>query len=803
MRVPYNWLREYVPVELDPQELADKMSMAGIAVEELDDPGALYRELRVGEVCSLQPHPRAEKLLVCRVKLSDGEITVVTAARNLKAGDKVPVALSGMRLPDGTVIEEVDFQGIVSQGMLCSEEELGLSRKAEGIMVLPPETALTDDLATRLGLDSPVLILELTPNRADCYGMLGVAREVAALTGCRLNPPELTVVEETNRKIEDFIDVELHDPELCPRYTGRVFFDLQVGESPLWLKTRLLAAGMRPVNNVVDLTNYVMWELNQPLHAFDLDRLAGKKILVRRAGKGEHLVTLDGVERILTPEDLVIADAEKAQGIAGIMGGEASEVSPQTRTVFLESAYFSPVNTRRTAQNLVLHSEAALRFGKGLDPEGTPAALNRMAHLLTKIDAGCTAAGLIDLYPRPVPARKVRLRTERVNSLLGLDLEAGYMAEILQRLNFGISKEEERVLQVEIPSYRLDIENEADLAEEIARLHGYDKIPPTYPAAKRPGALTPRQLWEKQVRDLMQGYGFSEVVTYSFHGEKTFDRLNLPTDDPLRHAVRLKIPLSEVGSLMRTTLLGSILEVLSYNSKRKIDNLCLFELARVYFPAGDEESLPQEDLHLAGGMMGLINEKGWNQTARQADFYDGKGVLEALLTELKVKDWGFERGEHPTLHPGRTAFLTVQGKRAGVIGEIHPEVKEAFDLNFPVILFELDIEEIWVAVEREIIQVNPLPKFPPVLRDIALVLPAGIPVAEVMRLVQATGGRILEKVELFDVYSGGAIPKDRRSLAFSLIFRLPERTLQDDEVNEVLEKIITRLAEEYDAEVRR
>lgn len=802
MRVPYNWLREYVPVELDPEELADRMTMAGIAVEELDDPGAPYRDLCVGEVCDLQPHLQTENLLICRVRLAGGEITVVTAARNLNVGDKVPVALSGVRLPGGTVIEEADFQGVVSQGMLCSEEELGLSRGSEGIMVLPPEIALKDDLAAILGLDSPVLVLELTPNRADCYGMLGVAREVAALTGCRLCPPELNVLEDTARKIGEFIEVELCDPELCPRYTGRVFFDLQVQESPLWLKTRLLAAGIRPVNNVVDLTNYVMWEMNQPLHAFDLDRLTGKKILVRRAERGEPLTTLDETERVLTTEDLVIADAEKAQGIAGVMGGRASEVSAQTRTVFLEAAYFSPVNTRRTAQNLAISSEAAVRFGKGLDPEGPPASLNRMAHLLEKIGAGRTAAGIIDKYPKPVPAGKVRLRTDRVNKLLGLELESGYMEEILRRLNFGISKEKEGIFQVGVPSYRQDIENEADLAEEIARIHGYDKIPPTYPAAKRPGALTPRQQFEGRIRNLMQGHGFSEIVTYSFHGERVFDRINLPDDDPLRRAVRLKIPLSEESSLMRTTLLGSMLEVLSYNTKRKEDNLSLYELARVYLPAADGETLPREDLHLAGGLMGRMNGEGWNQPATQADFYDGKGVLEALLTEVKAEEWAFQRGEHPALHPGRTAFLTVQGRRAGVVGEVHPEVRETFGLSFPAVLFEVDMECIWAAVGKGIIQVKPLPKFPPVLRDIALVLPAEIPVNEVMRLLSVTGGNILEKAELFDVYSGGSIPKDRRSLAFSLIFRLPERTLQDDEVNEVLEQIITRLAAEFNAEVR-
>ena len=803
MRIPYNWLREYVPVELDPAELAEKLTMAGIAVEELVDPGAPYRRLRVGEVAELRPHPETEKLLVGCVRLAGGEITVITAARNLRTGDKVPVALAGTRLPDGRLIEETVFQGVVSQGMLCSEEELGLSRKSDGIMVLPSKTPLESDFANILELDEPVLVLELTPNRADCYGVFGVVREVAALTGSRVNPPELDVSEETKQKVDDFVSVELRAPDLCPRYTGRVFFDVQVGESPLWLKTRLLAAGMRPVNNVVDLTNYVMWEMNQPLHAFDLDRLAGAKIIIRRARQGETLVTLDEVERKLEPEHLVIADAQKAQGIAGVMGGGYSEVTQNTRRVFLEAAYFSPVNTRRTAQTLAVRSEAALRFGKGLDPEGVTAGLNRAAVLLTKLGIGRVSKGIVDYYPAPVQTKKIKLRPDKVNTLLGTTLDAGYIKEILRRLNFRIEEEHEKQVTVTIPSYRRDIEYEADLAEEVARIHGYEKIPTTYPAANRPGVLTPRQQFEEKLRILMQGYGLSEAVTYSFHGERVFDRLNFPQDHPLRNTVRLKVSLSEEGSLMRTTLLGGILEVLSYNAKRKQDDLNLYELARVYLPAGEEKQLPRENLHLAGTLMGRTAEKGWNQPDATVDFYDGKGLVESLLTELRITDAVWRKDEHPTLHPGRTACLELNGRKAGVVGEVHPDVKETFDLNSPVVLFELDAETLWTEAEKGTVTVKPLPKFPPVLRDLAVVAPDKIRVEEIIRLLAKTGGELLEKVELFDVYSGGQIPTGRRSLAFSLVFRLDDRTLQDDEVNEKLEEMTAKLSKEFDAAVRR
>lgn len=799
MRVSYNWLREYVPLELSPTELAEKLTMAGIAVEEVEDFGAAYRNLRVGQILEIKAHPRADNLLICRVRLSDGEVMVITAAKNLKPGDKVPVILPGQRLPNGKLIQETEFRGVLSQGMLCSEEELGLARESEGIMVLEKDTALDSDLAKLLGFDDMVLVLELTPNRADCYGMLGVAREAAAISGQKVKYPDLTLTEE-EVSIEDCISVVVEDPELCPRYAGRVFFDVKVGESPRWLKTRLLAAGMRPINNVVDLTNYVMLELNQPLHAFDLDRLKENQIVVRRAKKGEVITTLDGVERVLDDENLLIADAEQGQCIAGVMGGCISEVSPDTRRVFLEAAHFSAVSIRRTSQKFALRSEAALRFGKGIDPAGVVTALDRTAHLLLKLGIGKVASGVIDYNPNPVKPRKVRFRPERINALLGTELSPEYIRETLNRLTFTI-EEEDGQPKVKVPSYRPDIENEADLAEEVARIYGYNRIPTTYPAAESVGILTPRQRFEARVKETLQGFGLTEVMTYSFHGRKVFDRLNLPQNHMLRNAVEMKAPLSEEGSLMRTTLLAGTLETLSYNAKRNREDLYLYELARVYRPTG-KDTLPDEPLYLAGALMGRAYERGWNQPARAVDFYDGKGMIEALLRDLQVSEGRFVKGSHPTLHPGRTAVLEINGKAAGVVGEVHPQVRKEYDLAAPAVLFELNMETLWSATNRSIITVRPLPKFPPVLRDLAVVLREEIPVAEILKLFREVGGEWLETVELFDVYQGEKIPAGLRSLAFSLTFRLEERTLQDEEVNTKMNTIIEELERRFDASIR-
>jgi phenylalanyl-tRNA synthetase beta chain len=794
-------LREYVPIELSPNELGEKLTMAGIEVEEIINLRASYDSLKVGKIIDIQPHPQADNLLICQVKVTDGEITIITAAKNLKSGDKVPLVLPGSTLPDGREIYETQFHGIVSQGMLCSEEELGLARKSEGILVLPANTDLTADLASILGLDDYVLMIELTPNRADCYGMLGIAREVSALTGVNLKLPACAV-NEIREAITNFATVEVLDPELCPRYAGRVFLDVKVGESPLWLKARLLAAGMRSINNLVDLTNYVMLELNQPLHPFDLKQLKEQKIIVRPARKNEVITTLDGEERTLSGGQLVIADPYHAQCIAGVMGSYQSEVSGATDTVFLESAYFLPVSIRRTAQALAIRSEAAIRFGKGLDPETVPLALDRVAHLAQKLQIARVAEGIIDLNTQPLVPRKIWFRPEKINALLGTELEASYMMEIFKRLNFKLEeKTDDGRHKILPPSYRLDIEGEADLAEEVARIYGYNQILATYPAANIVGKLSPEQEFREKAREILLGLGLSEIKTYSFHGEKMFERLNIPVDHRLRNAVRMKVPLSEEGSLLRTTLLTGVMESLSYNAKRNLHDLQLFEIAHVYHPTS-EDGLPKEPTYLAGGLSGKYFEPTWSQSSREVDFYDGKGLLETVLNCMRIKDVRFRRGEHPIMHPGRTAFLESTGKFLGVVGEVHPKVKMEFNLTSSVVLFEINLQQLWEVAEKEVIMVKPLPKFPPILRDLALILPEKVKVGEIINLFRQIGKEKLESARLFDIYQGDKIPSGYRSMAFSLIFRIEERTLQDEEVNSIMEEIIKEAANRLEAQIR-
>ncbi|HBR28147.1 MAG TPA: phenylalanine--tRNA ligase subunit beta [Firmicutes bacterium] len=801
MRVSYNWLREYVPLEQSPTELAELLTMAGLEIEEIIDLGAAYRGLKLGQIAEISHHPQADKLSLCRVRLSDGEVTVITAAKNLKVGDIVPLALPGTILPEGKKIEPTEFFGVVSQGMLCSEEELGLARKSEGIMVLPAGTDLKADLPTVLGLDDQVLVLELTPNRADCYGMLNIAHEVAALTGAKVKLPDAPI-QEDHKSIHDLVTVEVIDADLAPRYAGRILLNVKIGESPLWLKTRLLAAGMRPINNLVDLTNYVMLEFNQPLHAFDLNQMQDRKIVVRSAQENEVIKTLDGEERKLRPGQLVIADADRAQCIAGVMGAFNSEVTAATDTIFLESAYFSPVAIRRTAQELAIRSEAAIRFGKGLDPQTVPAALDRMASLAQQLKVAQVAKGVIDQNYQPTVARKIRFRPEKINALLGTNLETPYLKEIFQRLNFQTEESGEGTTHLIPPSYRLDIENEADLAEEAARIYGYNQIPATYPAAQIIGALTPEQEFTEQARRILLGLGLSEIITYSFHGERMFDRLNIPEGHQLRQTVKMKVPLSEEGSLLRTTLLSGVLESLNYNANRNLHDLQVFEIAHVYQPKATAGALPDEPLTLAGGLSGQLYETGWNQTNREVDFYDGKGILETLLRHLRVQDVRFIPGKHPTMHPGRTGVITAAGNKVGYIGEIHPTVKKEFNLTAPVILFELNLEALWPAVEKEVFRVVPLPKFPPILRDLAFLLPEKVTVETLTDLFRTIGAEKLEAVSLFDVYQGDKIPAGFRSMAFSLTFRIPDRTLQDEEVNTIMEEIVKAATERFGAKLR-
>lgn len=801
MRVSMEWLKEFIEIPYSGAELADRLTMAGIAVEEVVQMGEAYEGIRVGEVRSLEPHPQADNLLIGRINLGDGEATVVTAAKNLKVGDKVPLATPGTVLPNGVKIETADFRGVVSQGMMCSEMELGLAREASGIMVLPADTPVGKGIAAVLGLDDEILVLELTPNRADCYGMLAVAYEAAAATGNPVRLPDFNVAEN-GAPIGTLAKVKVVDPDLCPRYAGRVFTDIKMGVSPLWMRRRLLAAGVRPISNMVDLTNYVMLEMNQPLHAFDLDRLAERTVVVRRSLSHERMTTLDDVDRALQPEQLIIADPEQGHCIAGVMGGSVSEVSSETRNIFLESAYFAPVCIRRTAGSLLMRTEASVRFSKaGIDPSGTTRALDRLAHLVEELGYGTVAKGVLDEYPAAIQPRRIKARITRINALLGTKIPGAEMAIYLRRLGLEVVEPDAEHLEVTVPTRRPDIENEADLAEEVARLYGFDQIPTTNPASKHVGRRSRRQQWEKSIRDLLTGFGCSEVMTYSFHGEAVFDRMGLAAGDPLRQTVRMSVPLSEEGAIMRTTLLTGMLQTLEYNAKRRQNDTFFFEIARVYQPRGEDE-LPYEPLHLAGGLMGRAAEAGWNQGGRQVDFYDGKGLLEQLFEGIRQERIEFVQSEHPLLHPGRTARIETGGQIVGYVGEVHPRVAQEFGLTEPAILWELDLEQLPQSINQISVAYRPLPKFPGVSRDIALVVPKAVKAQDIEETIRRQSPELLEEVNLFDLYEGEKIPETHRSLAFSLFFRSDDRTLQEEEVSKQMERIIAELNQTYRANIR-
>lgn len=802
MRVSLNWLRDYIDIPFSAEELAERLTMAGIAVEAVEHMSDSYRGIIVGEVKELTPHPDADNLLVVQVGLGDGETTIVTAAKNLKVGDKVPLAQPGTTLPNGTRIEQAEFRGIPSYGMFCSEMELGLARESDGIMILPPESAAGLDAAQVLGLDDDVLVLELTANRADCYGMINVAREVSAIIGQPVRMPDTSVKETADGSIDQWAQVEVKDPDLCPRYSGRVLTEVKMGASPLWMRRRLLAAGVRPISNMVDLTNYVMLELNQPMHAFDLQHLAHRRIVVRRAAEGEVMTTLDKVERQLLPEQLLIADPSQGHCIAGVMGGTISEVSSETKDIFLESAYFSPVSIRRTAAGLGMRTESSLRFGKaGMDPNGTVLALDRVAHLVEELGIGNVVSGVIDKYPNPVQSRTIHARMTRINQLLGTEIPSLSMIGYLQSLGLEVNQDDEDQIQVLVPTRRPDLENNADLAEEVARLHGFDKIPVKVPASTEVGKRTHRQQLEKHLRELMMGFGLSEIVTYSFHGESLLDRMGLAVDDPLRQTVKLWMSLSEEGSMMRTTLLGGILQTLENNAKRRQNDVAFFEVARVYIPRKGED-LPYEPLHITGAMMGLASEIGWNQNRRKVDFYDGKGVIEQMMDGLRVDRLSFSMGYHPVLHPGRTAQVSVDSQIVGVVGEIHPKIAKEFGLSEPVVLWELDLEGILPAAGQKEIAYRPLPKFPGIARDLALLAPETVKAGSIEDAIRRVAPELLEDLWLFDIYTGDKIPKGFRSLAFSMLFRAEDRTLQEEEISCIMQQVVKMLRQEFSAEIR-
>jgi phenylalanyl-tRNA synthetase beta chain len=793
MLVPMHWLKQYVSTTWSASELAKRLTATGLEVASVQKMGAGVGGIITARILTVRPHPQAERLVICDLDTGSGNCTVVTGATNVAVGQIVPLALPGANLYGSTKpVSTAAVRGVDSNGVLCAEDELGISDDHSGIMILPPETSLGIDVAELLHLGDEVLEIDLYPNRPDCQSVVGIAAEVAALAQVKVTRPPTTPTEAGLAAVEQ-AEVEVLAPDLCPRYCARIIRGVRIGTSPIWMQQRLRAAGMRPINNVVDITNYVMLELGQPLHAFDLNLIKGRRIVVRRALANERIHTLDGQDRQLDSETLVIADDERAVAIAGIMGGENSEVTADTQDILLESAIFSQVSVRKTARRLGLHSEASHRFEKGLDPYLALEAVNRAALLLAELCAGTVSPGVIDVkQPLPEPLQ-IQLRTERVNKLLGTELTKEQIADYLGRLEFEVSVAKDGFI-VGVPTYRKDVIGEADLIEEVARMHTYDKIPATMPA----GAATPGgQSKELEIIDRMRSTcvaaGLSECITYSFTSPRHADLLRLPADDFRRNAIRLVNPLSEELSVMRTTLMGNMLDALSRNVAHQNNTVHLFELGATFIPnEWPPQNQPAEKKTLCIALIGTAPGSGWGEKERLVDFYDLKSILERIAMALRL-ELHVRRGQHPSMHPGRTGEICLGEKAVGHLGQVHPLVQAAYNLPTPAYLLELDLEQLLLSGGQPI-HFKSLGRFPALQRDLALLVPISVTAAQVEQVLREQTGDMLEQLRLFDVYQGPQVPSGYRSLAYSLTFRVAERTLTDVEVNTALNNVEEALA---------
>lgn len=805
MRVSYNWLKEFVDVNAPPEEVAERLTFSGVAVENVEQPGKDISGVYTGRILEVARHPNADRLVVCSVDCGrqGNPYQIVTGAPNVRAGQIVPVALEGARLAGGVVIKKARFRGLESRGMFCALDELGIGEDHEGILILPQDTPVGVDVKTVLGLDDAVLVLDLTPNRGDCLSVFGTARDVAAIYRLPLKRP-IPVFDASGQETASRVAVEIADPHLCRRYVARLVTGITVGPSPLWMQNRLTAAGMRPINNIVDVTNYVMLEMGQPMHAFDFGTIHDGRVFVRSARSGERLITLDGVERRLDSEMLLIAGSDRPLGLAGVMGGQDSEVTPATRDVLLEAAYFDPRSIRRTARRLGLRSEASSRFEKGIDISACALAADRAVELLATINAGTAAPGRVDSYPDPLPAKTVILRPAQVTRLLGLNIPTPEIKQIMERLEFKPQTAGELGdnLLVTVPFHRPDVTAEVDLIEEVARLYGYDQIPSTLPHGATTAAGRSREQWVVlRLKKLLTGFGFNEALTFSFVSSGMADRMRIGPSSSLRKTpVAIANPISEDQAVMRTMLFPSIVDVLVRNWQRRNTDVAFFEIAKVFLQHTATE-LPEERLTLALAAVGQA-AGGWNSSPREMDFFFVKGALEQVVAHLGLGQPDFVREEeHPSFHPGRAAKVLVKGREVAVLGELHPEILDAYDIPAPIVAAEVDLAQL-LAMEPSPWVVESLPRFPAVDRDLALVLPDTVPSADVIAAVKAGGGKHLREVRLFDVYTGRQIPAGYRSLAFKLRFVSLQRTLTDDEVNNTLESIRKNLHDRFGAEIR-
>lgn len=800
MRATWCWIKEFVDIQMDPLELGDCLTNVGLECKvamEGELPGVY-----VGEILEVGPHPSSEALKLCRVNSGSGVLSVVCGAPNVQKGIKVPLALPGTTLPGGVEIQVVEIKGALSQGMLCSEAELQVGDDSGGLWVLPPDLRVGQRLDQALGLRDWVFEFDLTPNRADCLSVLGLSYEVAAVTGAKVREPVVSLRQEGPR-IEERFRVDIQDPELCPRYVARIVEDVEVAPSPVWIRRRLQLVGLRPISNVVDVTNYVMWELGQPLHAFDLDLLEGDCIVVKRARPDERFVSLDGQERVLTPDVLMIWDRGKPVAVAGVMGGANSEVGPSTRRVLIESAHFDPISIRRTAKALGMPTEASRRFERGIDPEGCALAADRAAQLIMELAGGRVALGRIDAHPGKKGRTGISLRVAKVNQLLGTDLESQEVIQQLQRLNFGVKHGGDGVLDVVPPSRRVDLTREVDLIEEVARMWGFERIPCTVPRTSRAAAAPPTEFrMESLTREVLIGYGFHEVITYSFMDPSAVDRLGLDSGDALRRFVVLKNPLRKDQGVLRTTLVPGILDAVRRNFSVKNVDLRLFELGRVFLLDGKGE-LPQEPTRVGGAMTGCLTPLHWSRKADVADFFDLKGALEGLLDTLQVPGISFsDEGSPRFLKSGCRATIFAGQEAIGWVGEVAATVAEGWELGQGVMIFELDFERL-ARLGHLGHRFRPLPRFPEVTRDISIVVRREVLAGDILEEIRRLGQRWLQEAYPFDVFfDPERIPPGHKSLAFRLVYRCTDRSLTDEEVNDERSRLVEALQRRFGARLR-
>ena len=794
MLVPLKWLRDYVDIDIDTQEFADMMTMTGSKVEKVDFFGKETNGVEVCKILEIEQHPDADRLKVTKVEVANGEILqIVTNATNIKVGDYVPVARIGAVLPGDFKIKKGKLRGVLSEGMFCGAEELTIpsafveDHKKDGIYILDHQDSfeLGMDVRDVLGINDALIEFEITSNRPDCRSIIGIAREAAVTLGKELKYPEIKV-QACDEEMSFEIDIQT---DLCKRYCGRVVKDVKVGPSPYWMQRKLIEAGMRPISNIVDITNYVRLELGQPLHAFDLDDIKYNKMTVKMAEEGEKFTTLDGVERTLTSDMLVIGNQDKTLDLAGIMGGENSEIKDTTTSIFIEGASFAKENIRATSKKLGLRTEASSRFEKGIDINLAEEAVNRACQLIEELGCGTVLNGMLDYYPQKEEVQKVTVNPVRINKLLGVNVPMDQFINILESLEFKCNLVSSEVLELEVPTFRLDITEDADILEEIARIYGYDNIPSaSLEGNATAGVKTEKQKFIDNVKSNSIACGLNEILTYSFVSPRGVDKINLPADDEKRNFVKIMNPLGEETSVMRTTLIPNMLDVISTNISHKVEEVSAFECGNTFIP---QEGLPIETKKYCVGMYG-----------KEVDFFVLKGVIESVLNNVGLKGYEIEpETTNLTFHPGRCAKIVYNNIYIGTFGELHPDVIENYNLGQRVYVAEINIDTVFENLNLTK-SYNPLPKYPSTSRDIALIVKDEVFVKQIEDIIKANGEDLVESYKLFDVYKGAQIEEGHKSIAYSITYRSKDKTLTDEDVAKVHEKILSELSEKLNANLR-